>query len=193
MKKVRWGVFGVAKIAVTHVIRPCRRQVLRDRGSCVARSRGPRGGARTRHTEGLRLRVRRDAGGPGDRRGFPIRCPITCTCPWSTRAADGNSVLCEKPIGLNVKEALELMAVREPPASRWARGSMVQNHPQWLRIMELVRGGRIGQLCSAVGTFSYFNSTGRTYEIFASTAAEGCSISGAIRLRRRGWCSGRNR
>jgi predicted dehydrogenase len=34
---------------------------------------------------------------------------------------------------------------------------MVQNHPQWRRIVELVRGGRIGQLRSAVGTFSYFN------------------------------------
>ena len=34
---------------------------------------------------------------------------------------------------------------------------MVQNHPQWLRIVELVRTGRIGQLRSAVGTFSYFN------------------------------------
>jgi predicted dehydrogenase len=32
----------------------------------------------------------------------------------------------------------------------------VQNHPQWLRIVELVRAGRIGQLRSAVGTFSYF-------------------------------------
>ena len=33
---------------------------------------------------------------------------------------------------------------------------MVQTHPQWLRIVELVRSGRIGQLRSAAGTFSYF-------------------------------------
>ena len=37
---------------------------------------------------------------------------------------------------------------------------MVQNHPQWLRLVELVRAGRIGQLRSAVGTFSYFKLEG---------------------------------
>ena len=77
--------------------------------------------------------------------------------PWSTRAAEaGKHVLCEKPIGLNVKEALELMAVRDRTGVKIGEAFMVQNHPQWLRIVELVRTGRIGQLRSAVGTFSYF-------------------------------------
>jgi len=34
---------------------------------------------------------------------------------------------------------------------------MVQTHPQWVRVVELVREGRIGQLRSVVGTFTYFN------------------------------------
>lgn len=34
---------------------------------------------------------------------------------------------------------------------------MVQTHPQWVRIIELVRSGRIGDLRSAVGTFGYYN------------------------------------
>ena len=77
--------------------------------------------------------------------------------PWSTRAAEaGKHVLCEKPIGLNLKEALELMAVRDRTGVKIGEGFMVQNHPQWRRIVELVRAGRIGQLRSAVGTFSYF-------------------------------------
>jgi predicted dehydrogenase len=33
---------------------------------------------------------------------------------------------------------------------------MVQSHPQWVRTVELVRSGRIGQLRSAIGSFSYF-------------------------------------
>jgi predicted dehydrogenase len=34
---------------------------------------------------------------------------------------------------------------------------MVAAHPQWARIIELVRGGRIGELQSVMGTFSYYN------------------------------------
>ena len=48
------------------------------------------------------------------------------------------------------------MAVRDRTGVKIGEAFMVQNHPQWLRIVELVRGGRIGQLRSAVGTFSYF-------------------------------------
>jgi predicted dehydrogenase len=34
---------------------------------------------------------------------------------------------------------------------------MVRTHPRWLRVRELVRSGRIGQLQSISGVFSYFN------------------------------------
>ena len=34
---------------------------------------------------------------------------------------------------------------------------MVRTHPQWLRTRELIRSGRIGELRSIVGAFSYFN------------------------------------
>src|SRR6202140_4245765 len=77
--------------------------------------------------------------------------------PWSVRAAEaGKHVLCEKPVGMNVAEALQLLAVRDRTGVTMGEAFMVQSHPQWVRIMELVRAGRIGQLRSAVGTFSYF-------------------------------------
>ena len=34
---------------------------------------------------------------------------------------------------------------------------MVRTHPQWLGVRELVRSGRVGELRSIVGYFSYFN------------------------------------
>ena len=77
--------------------------------------------------------------------------------PWSIRAAEaGKHVLCEKPIGMNVAETLELIAARDRTGVTMGEAFMVQSHPQWVRTMELVRGGRIGQLRSAVGSFSYF-------------------------------------
>ena len=71
MKKVRWGVLGVAKIAVTRIIPAMQAgRVQRDRGHRVARQGAGRGGgARARHSQGLRL-LRGDAGRSGDRRGL---------------------------------------------------------------------------------------------------------------------------
>jgi predicted dehydrogenase len=77
--------------------------------------------------------------------------------PWSIRAAEaGKHVLCEKPIGMNAAEARDLIAVRDRSGLVIGEAFMVAAHPQWIRLIELVRGGRIGRLHSAVGTFSYF-------------------------------------
>jgi predicted dehydrogenase len=77
--------------------------------------------------------------------------------PWSIRAAQaGKHVLCEKPIGMNVAETLELIAARNRTGVVMGEAFMVQSHPQWVRTVELVRSGRIGQLRSAIGSFSYF-------------------------------------
>jgi predicted dehydrogenase len=77
--------------------------------------------------------------------------------PWSVRAAEaGKHVLCEKPAGMNVAEVVQLIAARDRAGVTVGEAFMVQSHPQWQRIMELVRSGRIGQLRSATGTFSYF-------------------------------------
>lgn len=78
--------------------------------------------------------------------------------PWSVKAAEaGKHVLCEKPIGMNTGEALQLLGVRERTGVLIGEAFMVTAHPQWARIIELVRGGRIGELRSVVGTFSYYN------------------------------------
>jgi predicted dehydrogenase len=76
---------------------------------------------------------------------------------WSIRAAEaGKHVLCEKPIGMNVAETLELIAARDRTGVTMGEAFMVQSHPQWVRTMDLVRTGRIGPLRSAIGSFSYF-------------------------------------
>jgi len=47
---------------------------------------------------------------------------------------------------------------------------MIQSHPQWVRTMELVRAGRIGQLRSAIGSFSYFKLDAGNIRNIRSTA-----------------------
>ena len=78
--------------------------------------------------------------------------------PWTVKAAEaGKHVLCEKPLSLTVAEAETLLAVRERTGVKIGEAFMVRSHPQWIRTRDLIRAGRVGELRSVVGVFSYFN------------------------------------
>lgn len=77
---------------------------------------------------------------------------------WTTRAAEaGKHVLCEKPIGLTAADAGQLIAVRDRAGVLIQEAFMVRTHPQWLRAREIAASGRIGDVRSIVGYFSFFN------------------------------------
>jgi len=77
--------------------------------------------------------------------------------PWTIKAAEaGKNVLCEKPISLTVGEAETLLAVRSRTGVKIGEAFMVRTYPQWLRLRELLTEGRIGELRSIIGFFSYF-------------------------------------
>ena len=78
--------------------------------------------------------------------------------PWAIKAAEaGKHVLCEKPISLTVAEARTLLEHQEATGVKIGEAFMVRTHPQWLRTKELISSGRIGELRSVSGFFSYFN------------------------------------
>jgi len=84
--------------------------------------------------------------------------PNNLHVPWTIKAAEaGKHVLCEKPISLTIAEAESLIAVRDHTGVKIAEAFMVRCHPQWLRLRALLDEGRIGELRSVVGFFSYFN------------------------------------
>jgi predicted dehydrogenase len=79
--------------------------------------------------------------------------------PWTAKAAEaGKHVLCEKPISLTVAEAKTLLNVRERTGVKIGEAFMIRSYTQWLRVREILRSGRIGQLRSVAGFFSYFNN-----------------------------------
>jgi predicted dehydrogenase len=87
-----------------------------------------------------------------------IPLPNHLHVPWTIKAAEaGKHVLCEKPLSLTVAEAKTLLAVRARTGVKIGEAFMVNCHPQWLRLRELLAEGRIGNLRSIVGFFSYFN------------------------------------
>jgi predicted dehydrogenase len=78
--------------------------------------------------------------------------------PWTIKAAEaGKHVLCEKPLSLTVAEAKTLLAVRDRTGVKIGEAFMIRSYLQWLRLRELLDEGRIGELRSIVGFFSYFN------------------------------------
>lgn len=78
--------------------------------------------------------------------------------PWTAKAAEaGKHVLCEKPVAMNAAEAQALLAVRDRTGVKIAEAFMIRSYPQWLRLRELLDGGRVGELRAVTGVFSYFN------------------------------------
>ena len=79
--------------------------------------------------------------------------------PWTIKAAEaGKHVLCEKPISLTVAEAKALLPVRARTGVIICEAFMIRSFPQWLRLRELLAQGRIGELRSVAGVFSYYNT-----------------------------------
>ena len=77
--------------------------------------------------------------------------------PWTIKAAEaGKHVLCEKPLSMTVAEAKSVLAVRDRTGVAIGEAFMIRCHPQWLRLQELIRDGRIGDLRSLPAMFSYF-------------------------------------
>jgi predicted dehydrogenase len=157
MQKVRWGVLGAARIATTKVIPAMQQGQLSQVTGIASRDR-----AKAEETA-RQLGIPKSYGSYEEMLADPeidaIYNPLPnhLHVPWSIRAAEaGKHVLCEKPLGMNAAEVRDLIATRDRTGVTMGEAFMVQTHPQWLRVVELVRGGRIGQLRSAVGTFSYF-------------------------------------
>jgi predicted dehydrogenase len=156
--KVRWGVLGVAKIAVNQVI-PAMQQGERCEVMAIASRQLERA-----ETAAGALRISRAYGSyeeliaDPDIEAIYNPLPNHLHVPWSIKALEaGKHVLCEKPIGLSVAEARQLLKARDQSGKKVAEAFMVRTHPQWLATRDLIRAGRIGELRSIAGFFSYFN------------------------------------
>lgn len=158
IKKVRWGVIGVAKIATTHVIPAMRKGTwsevvaIASRDPAKAQAAAGRLGISIAHGSYEALLANPEV------EAIYNPLPNHLHVPWSIRALEaGKHVLCEKPIGLTVAEAEKLRIARDRVGKLIQEAFMVRTHPQWPLARRLVREGRIGQLRSMMGYFSYFN------------------------------------
>jgi predicted dehydrogenase len=156
--KLRWGVLGTARIATKKVIPAMQRGAWSTVDAIASRDAG-RAEAAARELgipkyfgsyEGLLADPDLDA--------VYIPLPNHMHVEWTSRAAAaGKHVLCEKPIALTAADAGHLLAVRDRAGVLIQEAVMVRTHPQWLHARDLARSGRIGEVRSIVGYFSFFN------------------------------------
>ena len=156
--KVRWGVLGVANIAMKKVIPAMQQGEL-----CEIVAIASRDAERAKQAAG-QLHIPKAFGSYeamlADSSIDAIYNPLPnhLHVPWSIKAAEaGKHVLCEKPIALSSQEAGQLIEARDRMRVKIGEAFMVRTHPQWLRARELVRSGAIGELRAIVSIFSYFN------------------------------------
>ena len=156
--KVKWGVLGVAGIAVRKVIPGMQKGAWSEIAAIASRD------ARKAEDAAKSLGIPKAYGSYEELLADPeieaIYNPLPnhLHVPWSIQAAEaGKHVLCEKPLSLSVDEAKTLLSVRDRTGVKIGEAFMVKTHPQWLRVHDLIQKGVVGNLRSIVGAFSYFN------------------------------------
>jgi xylose dehydrogenase (NAD/NADP) len=85
-----------------------------------------------------------------------ISLPNTQHCEWSVKALEaGKHVLCEKPLSRHAADVVSAYDTAERAGRLLSEAFMFRHNPQTSRLLELVRGGAIGELRLVRSSFSY--------------------------------------
>ena len=157
MRKVKWGVLGVAKIATEKVIPAMQKGEVSEVVAIASRDPDKARDAASR------LGIPRSFGSYEAMLADPeieaIYNPLPNEghVPWTIKALEaGKHVLSEKPIALSADEARTLIPARDKSGKLVAEAFMVRFHPQWRRARELVQAGEIGPVTAIQTFFSYY-------------------------------------
>jgi predicted dehydrogenase len=157
-KKIRWGVLSTANIGLKKVLPGMQKGEFTSVDAIASRDL-----AKARAAAEI-LGIPRAYGSYEELLADPDidaiynPLPNNMHVPWTIKAAEaGKHVLCEKPISLTAAEAESLLAVQARTGVKIGEAFMVDCHPQWIRLRELLSEGRIGELRAISGVFSYYN------------------------------------
>jgi predicted dehydrogenase len=101
-----------------------------------------------------------------------IATPHHLHSEWTVKAAAaGKGILCEKPFTLNELEARKTLEQVLPTGVFFMEAFMYRCSPQMRKLVELVRGGAIGQVRAIAAEFSFH--AGRNWDNFRADGAVG--------------------
>lgn len=85
-----------------------------------------------------------------------IPLPNSLHREWVIRAANaGKHVLCEKPLGLNARECIEMHAAAEANSVRLMEAFMYRFHPRMQAVVQHIQSGAIGEARSIQSAFTF--------------------------------------
>ncbi|MEN8120696.1 MAG: Gfo/Idh/MocA family oxidoreductase [Bacteroidota bacterium] len=158
LKKIKWGVLGVAKIAIEKVIPAMQSSNFSEVHAIASRDMQKANKAQKQ------LNIPKVYGSYEELLNDPdiqvvyIPLPNHLHVNWTLKALEaGKHVLCEKPIALSVGEVFKLIKLRDKTKLKVGEAFMVKTHPQWITAKELIQNGNIGKLQSINGFFSYYH------------------------------------
>ena len=156
-KKLRWGVLSTAQIARNQVIPAMQAGSFTDVVAIASRDE------RRAREAADDLGIPKAYGSYEELLADPDidavynPLPNHLHVPLTIKALEaGKHVLCEKPIALSADEARQLEDAQRRTGLVVAEAFMVRFHPQWQRVREIVRGGRLGEVRAIQTIFSGF-------------------------------------
>lgn len=175
MKKVRFGVLSTAKIGREKVIPAMQQSDLCEISAICSRNQ-----KRAEETA-AQLSIPKAHGSYEELLADPEIDAIYNPLPnnlhvqWTIKSLmAGKHVLCEKPIGMDVKDArLLLDATKQFPDLKVMEAFMYRHHPRWKRTFELVRSGKLGEIIAVHSFFSYYNDDPENYRNSAEMGGGG--------------------
>lgn len=160
MQKIQWGILSTANIGVQKVI-PAMQKSMNGEVLAIASRNTKQAEIVAKH-----LGIPRAYGSyeamlaDPDVDAIYNPLPNHLHVPWTLKALEaGKHVLCEKPIGLNTREAEKLLAdAARYPRLKVMEAFMYRFHPQWQEVRKWVDDGKLGTVKSIQSFFSYFNN-----------------------------------
>ena len=156
--KVKWGVIGVANIAVRKVIPAMqvgqwsRIEAIASRDIAKAQRAAEQLGIPRAYGSYEELLADKDI------EAIYNPLPNNLHVEWTTKAVRaGKHVLCEKPIGMTLSEARLLLQARDETGKKIEEAFMVITNPQWVAVLDMIEAGQIGEVKSVQAHFSYNN------------------------------------
>jgi predicted dehydrogenase len=154
--KIRWGILSTANIGRAAVIPAI--QASRNGEAVVVASRD----LEKAQAFAARLNIPKAYGSyealleAGDIDAVYIPLPNSMHHSWMIKAAEmGRHILCEKPLGLNAQECLEMEAAANWHNVKLMEAFMYRFHPCTQKVLEIVQSGALGELRLIHSAFTF--------------------------------------